>query len=178
MTQEKNGFGNPLGNPDNSRGTAQFDQMQKTVGQGLCPLCGAGFDPKINVVIWTGKYWRAWFNPFPYAGTKTHLVFATIEHITDVSQLPAEAWTELGVQAQEFIKKYDLPGGGIVMRFGDNELNGGTISHLHAHIQVPNEEWFCVAVIYADRCMSAFLDDARKRWELFHRKPAKHPETK
>ena len=161
------------GNVDNSRTDEQRAHMKKTVGQGLCALCGEGFDPKKNVVIWAGKYWRAWFNPFPYAGTKTHLIFATIEHVTDISDLPPEAWAELGTQTQEFIKKYNLQGGGIVMRFGDNALNGGTLFHLHVHIQVPSEDWFCIAVFYKDPPMLAFLDDTRRRWEILHPRPAK-----
>lgn len=157
---------NELGNIKNSRSTEQAARMQDTVGQGKCPFCdGNGFDPKINVVIWSGKHWRAWFNPFPYTGTASHLIIATHDHITDIVDLSAEAWAEWGTLNQYLISHNQLPGGGIVMRFGDNKLNAGTLSHIHSHIQVPSMDGFCVGIFFKDPPLEAFLADARARHE-------------
>ncbi len=156
-----------LGNISNSRSAAQATHMQATVGQGKCPFCDEnGFDPKINTVIWSGKHWRAWFNPFPYTGTVSHVIIASLEHLTNIKDLSAEAWTEWGNLNQHLILEYNLPGGGIVMRFGDNKLNGGTIHHIHSHIQVPSTEGFSIAVFFKDEPLKAFLAETQVRYEV------------
>lgn len=128
-----------LGAIDNVRTEAQRKNMLDTIGKGLCPFCdGQGFNPAINKVIWQGKHWRLWHNPFPYDNTQTHLVFATHKHITDISELTPEIWKEWSEINQDIIKNMNIPGGGIVMRFGDLAYNGGSLQHLHSHIIVPN----------------------------------------
>jgi diadenosine tetraphosphate (Ap4A) HIT family hydrolase len=159
---------NDLGNIDNSRDDAQRQHMENTVGKGLCPFCdGNGFDANKNKVVRSGSYWRAWFNPFPYTGSKTHIVIATHHHVTDLTELSRDAWAEWGDFNRQFIEDYNLPGGGIVMRFGDNKLNGGTLHHVHSHIQVPDESWFSIAVFYKDPALTAFLADAAERAKQF-----------
>lgn len=33
---------------------------------------------------------------------------------------------------------FDLPGGGVIIRFGDMRRNAGTVPHLHENIMVPD----------------------------------------
>lgn len=152
-----------LGNIDNARTPEQIAHMEKTVGNGKCPFCdNNGFDPKLNVVIWKGQYWRAWFNPFPYSGTNSHIIIATINHITGLKELPPQALAEWAFAIKHLIEEYQLLGGGIVTRFGDNELNGGTLTHMHTHIQVPSKVGFCIAVFFKDERLKKFLDEASR----------------
>lgn len=153
-----------IGNTANARSTAQVDHMKATVEQGKCPFCDdSGFDPTVNVVIKQGVFWRAWLNPFPYKGSKRHVILATIDHVVDVKDLSAGAWIELGEFIPQIIAEYKIEGGGIVMRFGDNKLNGGTLTHLHVHIQEPNQTSFSVAVFYKDAALTEFLAEAAER---------------
>lgn len=141
-----------LGNVQNSRSSDQAEHMRNTVGQGKCPFCPDGFDAKKNVVVPIPGviivHWQAWFNPFPYHGTKTHIIIAAVKHWTDIGEITPDAWREWAMINEYFIKVHGLAGGGIVMRFGENKLNGGTLSHVHSHIMVPDEEDLCIAVFF------------------------------
>lgn len=147
-----------MGNIGNARTPKQIAHMKATVGKGKCPFCKksktcsfGAFNPKLNKVILKGKYWQAWFNPFPYKGSSHHIVIASIKHWTSIQNILPEAWAEWGKMNQYLIKHYKLPGGGIVMRFGKNKFNGGTLRHAHSHIQVPSRKGISVAVFYKPR---------------------------
>ena len=146
---------NDLGNIGNSRTAEQLVHMRETIGQGVCPFCD--LDKKMNEVIREGKHWRAWFNPFPYPFHRAHLVLASVEHWTSLQEVPPEAWAEWGVLNAELVRTFNLAGGGMVMRFGDNSYNGGTLSHVHSHIQVPDKTGFAIAVFYKDERLSQLL---------------------
>ena len=152
-----------LGNISNSRTSEQIARMQSTVGKGICPLCNGNGFRKNNRVIWRGKYWRAWFNRFAYPNHATHIVIATIKHVTSILDLPPEAGMEWLVLNQLLIKKYNLPGGALVWRFGLDELSGCTLFHCHTHIQVPDKKGFAIAVFFKDLALLAFLAKANKQ---------------
>ncbi len=126
----------PLGTIQHSRTDAQREHMERTVGEGTCPFCV--LDPDLNQVIAERKHWRMWPNPFPYKHHAHHLVLAAKKHIVHPQELPREAWMELGDHLLWATTQFDIPGGGLVMRFGDLAYNAGTLQHLHAHIQVPD----------------------------------------
>jgi len=52
-------------------------------------------------------------------------------------ELKNEDWLAVLKLAQYAVKKFNLPGGGLVMRFGETTYTGATVCHLHAHLIVP-----------------------------------------
>ncbi|MCK9361230.1 hypothetical protein M0Q28_03285 [Patescibacteria group bacterium] len=116
----------------------QYLSMIEDYIAGKCAFCDP-LGPK-NVVIHEIDGWRVWENPFPEANTALQLVLASVRHIS-TEQLPGVedilAVAKLFVWAGE---RYagQMPGGGLLMRFGSPEYNAGTILHQHAHIMVPN----------------------------------------
>lgn len=148
------------GDVERTRTPEQRAAYQQSVGSGQCPFCGPleSMPPEIQErMLIVGKHWRAWHNPFPYSGHASHIILAPIVHWTQPADVPAEAvaeWMELNVQ---LISQLELPGGGLVMRFGNHEYKGGSITHLHSHIQVPNRETFALAVFYADDSLKKFF---------------------
>lgn len=132
----------------------QFQEYVNNLRAGKCPFC----DPlgPLNKVIdtageGTDSAWRMWHNPFPIQGGKprivsaeTHLVIAPVRHITDPNQMTDDDWvnqTELiryAVTTDHGRDGMNLPGGGILTRFGRPELNAGSILHIHTNIIVPN----------------------------------------
>lgn len=126
-----------LGAIGNVRTPKQYTHMQATVGQGICPFC----DPERyqdGKILREGGYWRIVHNDFPYKHHQQHILIVPINHVTDISQIDAMMWTELLTLFQWAVGKFQIPGGGLVMRFGDLAYNAGTIAHLHVHIQVPD----------------------------------------
>lgn len=152
--------GHKHGDISRTRTQAQEAAYQQTIGKNVCPFCGPTEHMPREIrkrMLLTGKWWRAWDNPFPYPGHERHIILAPIEHWTEPSDLPAGAiqeWMEFNTR---LIREFKLPGGGLVMRFGSNEYKGGSITHLHSHIQVPNRQGFAIATFYADDALQAFF---------------------
>ncbi|MDB5264913.1 MAG: Histidine triad domain protein [Parcubacteria group bacterium] len=110
--------------------------MATTVGNNVCPFCT--IDTALNKIVYKTTSWNVWENPYPYSRHTNHIVIALKAHVTDVSELLPEAFAELGEILRWAIAEFHLPGGALVMRFGEVSHNAGTLRHLHAHIQVPD----------------------------------------
>ncbi len=55
-------------------------------------------------------------------------------HISDISEISPEAWTELHtIIGTEKITR-DITGGTFIMRFGETKYTGASVTHLHAHL--------------------------------------------
>ena len=108
-------------------------------------------------MICVGSHWRAWHNPFPYSGHDSHIMLAPLAHFSQPGELIPEAWGEWGMLVSALIERFELPGGGLVMRFGENSHNGGSLTHLHSHIQVPDKTGYAIAVFFADDRLKAFF---------------------
>jgi diadenosine tetraphosphate (Ap4A) HIT family hydrolase len=149
-----------MGDVGRTRTDEQRAAYGQTVGKGICPFCGKLEEMPEEIrthMICEGTFWRAWYNPFPYPGHATHIVLAPIEHITQPGEMTsdmASEWMELNAK---LIRELNLPGGGLVMRFGAHEYKGGSITHLHSHIQVPDRKTFSLAVFYEDEKLKAFF---------------------
>ncbi|MFZ1626926.1 MAG: hypothetical protein WAT81_03945 [Candidatus Moraniibacteriota bacterium] len=126
-----------LGTITNVRSAEQFARMQATVGQGICPFC----DPERYTdgkILREGDYWRVIHNDFPHKHHRYHILVVPIDHVTDISEINAVMWTELLTLFQWAVEEFQIPGGGLVMRFGDPAYNAGTVAHYHVNIQVPD----------------------------------------
>lgn len=153
------------GDLDRTRSPDQRAAYATTIGQGTCPFCGELQDLPEEIrtrMILTGEYWRAWYNPFPYSGHAAHVVLAPIVHWTQPDEILPDAATEWMALNSRLIRSLRLPGGGLVMRFGDHEYKGGSITHLHSHIQVPDRKTFALAVFYEDERLKDFFAGARR----------------
>jgi len=126
-----------LGAIENVRTGEQYARMQETIGRGICPFC----DPMRYTdgkTLREGGYWRVIHNDFPYKHQQQHVLIVPINHVTDIGQIGAMMWAELFTLFQWSVDEFQIPGGGLVMRFGDLTYNAGTVAHLHVHIQVPD----------------------------------------
>lgn len=148
-----------LGTIGNSRTDAQRDLMERTVGQGVCPLCE--LDREVNHPFWEEdyQYWRVWASPYPYPYHGFHFVIALRRHeIIYENLMPEEVLEKFEIE-RRLIREFNLPGGGLVTRFGDPEYNAGTLTHIHAHVQVPDQKGFVIAVFYKDSRLTEFLTE-------------------
>ncbi len=161
----------------NSRSVAQKNLMQKCADANSCPFCKINreVNPKDLRV---GKYWRVMPCAFPYHEHTHHILLMTIRHITDIRKVTPAMWAEWGRLNNWVIRKFNIPGGGIVIRFGDFKYNAGTIAHLHNHIQVPNGKRFSLGVFCKDPDLIEFFQKADAKYKkLQEAKAKKHPKT-
>lgn len=75
---------------------------------------------------------------YPYQPSKHHKLAIHTRHIEHLSEVSPEAWRELGEIMKELAKDATMDGGVIIMRFGDTQYTGGTVSHLHANLVQSN----------------------------------------
>jgi hypothetical protein len=114
--------------------------MRTHIDNGTCPFCPNGFDPTLNRIIGQNDHCMFWENPVGKGdpALEKHYVFALKdEHRTDITTLsPAQrlAFMDLMIQA---VERLNIPGGAIVMRFGQAKRNAGSLRHIHANILVP-----------------------------------------
>lgn len=122
---------NTKNRPDGVYGSV-ISQIQK---DGVCPFCTEQLlKYHKNPILKETKYWVATANMYPYKGAKHHILLIHREHITNPSEMSAEAWAELQTIANDMTRESSIPGGTLFMRFGDTKYTGASVTHLHAHI--------------------------------------------
>jgi len=126
---------------DNARLDDQRVVMQEIIDADHCPFCLENLEKyHKEPFLKEGKYWVVTKNQWPYEHTKLHLLFISKKHVTTLTELEQAAGTELIELAQWAVKEFEIPGGGLVMRFGDTEYSAGTVAHLHAQLLYPDIE--------------------------------------
>lgn len=123
---------------ENSRLPDQVLVMQKIANAKHCPFCPDQLKKyHKEPIILEGKHWLATKNQWPYENTRVHLLFILKYHAESFEELAPDAGSELISFAAQMCKKFDVPGGGIALRFGDTDYSAGSVKHLHVQFVVP-----------------------------------------
>ncbi|MDP2629464.1 MAG: hypothetical protein Q8P45_02055 [Candidatus Harrisonbacteria bacterium] len=123
-----------IGTLFNTKTYDQYVSIVSDLQQGKCPFCPP--DPERNKIQFQNDTWMGWVNPFPHPGTQLHIILIPRMHLTRLEDLSPQHYLALGdIIAQ--LQGQDLPGGALVLRFGDPQRNAGSIRHLHVNIMVP-----------------------------------------
>lgn len=105
----------------------------------VCPFCvdfskkRTTFQYHTKPALVHGTHWVVTENLDPYKGTAHHFMFVHRKHIESFSQLKPKALEELVSIFKKLEKKFSLPAGVFLLRFGDTNYTGGSVTHLHAH---------------------------------------------
>ncbi len=122
-------------NLENARVKEQRKIMEAIKKGEYCPFCPEYYNgAKLEPVIRQGKYWHLRKNRWPYKNTRVHLIIILNQHAENLSEISPEAAQEFFELAQWAEQEYQILGGGLCLRFGDIEINGATVLHLHAHL--------------------------------------------
>jgi diadenosine tetraphosphate (Ap4A) HIT family hydrolase len=125
---------------DNARTAEQLELMRRIEEDGVCPFCREHLElyhPK--PLIRENGSWVATENISPYSNTRLHLlVVYTRGHIEEPSDLDDQACVEYFEMVSWATREYEIPGGGVLLRFGATEYSAGSVHHLHFHIIVPD----------------------------------------
>lgn len=136
MTQAKV---QPLVDIDNSRLEEQRAVMEKIIEAGHCPFCLENLEKyHKQEILKEGKYWLLTTNQWPYKHTKVHLLIIYKEHATNLQELDPQSGIELLEFVQWAAEKFQIPGGGWAMRFGDTNYSAGTVAHIHVQFIMPD----------------------------------------
>lgn len=119
--------------PDASGGYHKV--IKKIQEDGICPFCSENLKKYHKMpILQHSRYWLTTTNMYPYKGSKKHLLIIHSEHITDVSEISREAWLDLHDVIGEIARKHHINGATLLLRFGDTNYTGASVSHLHLQL--------------------------------------------
>lgn len=128
----------------NARKEEQIQTMGKIIENGEDPFDWEILSKyHIKPILKKGSFWLVTENQWPYDNARVQLLFIYKDNVPDMSQLPADAFTELLALIQEFSEQYSIVGGALGMRFGKTQYSGATVNHLHAQLISPKEGVQC-----------------------------------
>lgn len=121
-------------NLQHARSDEQREQMVEIDRLGICPFCREHFDAHHrNKILYENSSWLVTKNDFPYDGVVEQLLIVPIEHVMSPAELSPESWYNLHYVMKWVQIHVVIPGGSFVMRFGNTDYTGGTVSHFHIH---------------------------------------------
>jgi len=130
---------NKFADVDNAREETQKQVMQEILDADHCPFCTENLATyHQQETLRETDHWLLTTNQWPYQHTQLHLLLIYKEHVTNLAGINPKAGVELLKLAQWAEREYNIPGGGLAMRFGDTDYSAGTVAHLHAQLLVPD----------------------------------------
>lgn len=125
---------------ENARGEAYRKTILQIIEDNVCPFCAQHLKKyHTEPIIKKTKHWLLTTNQNKYPGTKVHLLAILREHAENLNEIPSGALEDLNKLFIWSQKKFGIKGGGYSMRFGDTQLSGATVKHLHAQLFEPEE---------------------------------------
>ncbi len=110
------------------------DVIKDIAEKQVCPFCPEQLLNFHKNPIRRHGHWIVTNNMYPYKPVKQHVLLIHEEHVEHVTDLSAEAWSELHEIIKQEAGERGMPGGAFVMRFGDTHFTGASVAHLHAHL--------------------------------------------
>jgi diadenosine tetraphosphate (Ap4A) HIT family hydrolase len=148
----------------------QYYHMRVGFEYGKCRFCA--IDHARNIKLHgTNAYWYVCENAFPSDTRKVQLLMWPYRHIRNPWDLTREEWLALYDVLKWAETEYDLPGGMLYARFGNNFFSEGTVPHLHFHIWVPSGTGEVRVPIFKDPKARA---ENAKRAEVFAARYERH----
>jgi len=129
-----------LVDPKFARGKMYKKAMEEIVAEGVCPFCPEHFKWHTKPIL---RYENDWFiteNFKPYENAKYHFLIISKTHHESLSELSSKDLISVFDLARWAVVEYNIPGGGITLRFGDSNFTGATIKHLHFHLLSPERK--------------------------------------
>ncbi|MFH2118666.1 MAG: HIT family protein [Candidatus Paceibacterota bacterium] len=124
---------------DNTREPEQVKVMEQIVESGECPFCLATIKKYHRTpILKETDHWLLTRNAWPYDNTREHFLIILKPHKERLSELSSEEGADFFRLMAWAEQEFDLPGGGLAMRFGDTNYSAGTIKHLHVQLIVPD----------------------------------------
>ncbi len=125
--------------PRYAKGTDYGKVLNQIQTAGVCPFCPDTFKWHTKPILQRTLGWLITRNMNPYAGTREHFLIVGKKHVENILDLSPRDMTAILRLAQWAVVEYQLPGALLAMRFGDKEFTGATVTHLHAHLIVPEK---------------------------------------
>ncbi len=131
----------PVVNERYSKGKGDYEQVIKTIAtRGQCPFCPDNFKYHKKPILKTYQGWLITENSWPYKNTDKHFVIISLKHKELFSDLAAADFRAVSHLTNWAIKKFNIRGGALALRFGDTNCTGATVCHLHFQLIYPKRD--------------------------------------
>lgn len=118
--------------------TGEYRKVIETIEEtGRCPFCPDNFRYHKKPVL---KKLRGWFiteNSWPYKNSRKHFIIISPVHKEKLTEMRAQDIESILALSKWAVRKYQIRGGALTLRFGESNFTGATVSHLHAHLICP-----------------------------------------
>lgn len=128
---------NKLVNLRYAKGSKYGATLKEIKSAKVCPFCPKTFKWHTKPILRRTKNWLITENFNPYKNARYHFLIIGKSHKEGFRKLTQSDWRQISGLVRWAIEKYKLKGGGLVMRFGDSNYTGATVTHLHLHLIIP-----------------------------------------
>lgn len=125
--------------PRNARKGEYQKIIQQIRATGKCPFCPEYFEYHKKPIFQRKNGWFLTENSWPYKNTRHHLIIIGDKHKENFFELTKKDFEAVAYLTQWAIRKYKIQGGAFAMRFGDTNLTGASVTHIHFHIISPEK---------------------------------------
>lgn len=126
-----------LVDPRSAKSEEYRNVLEEILAQGVCPFCPEHMNWHPHPILWQNLGWRLTEIAFPYEGSEQHYLLIPDRHLESLTDLRAEDWMTIGDAGRWLTTYRAVSGGALALRFGDPQLTGATVKHLHCHLIVP-----------------------------------------
>ncbi len=121
-----------------AKGKGEYENVINEIeNEGKCPFCQDNFKYHKRKILNKIGTWFVTENAWPYKNTKHHFLMINTKHKENFAELNKEDWEYLRLITNWVVKKFNLKGAALALRFGDTNYTGATVHHIHAHLIYP-----------------------------------------
>ncbi|MDP2946340.1 MAG: HIT domain-containing protein [bacterium] len=132
---------NKVVNKKFAEGKKDYLKIIKTIeAEGKCPFCQDNFKYHKNEILKKRRDWFITKNSWPYKNSRYHFLIIGLKHKESLTELNENDFKSVKELANWAIKKFKIKGGALTIRFGDTNLSGSTVYHIHFHLISPKQK--------------------------------------
>ncbi len=121
-----------------AKGKGEYEKVINSIEKiGHCPFCPENFNYHKKEIVKNIGNWFITENSWPYKNAKKHFLIISKNHKENFSDLSLKDFSEIKKIVNFAIKKFNIKGGALALRFGDTNYTGATVCHLHFHLIMP-----------------------------------------
>lgn len=126
---------------NHARSDDQKKVLEDIEKSGECPFCIGNLAKrhKLPITLKTA-HWIVTENQWPYKNAGIQILIIAVRHVESMLELNTEEWADWATVVVQASNLYDIDAGAVCMRFGDPEVSGASVKHLHSQLIVPNPE--------------------------------------